>query len=117
MAVNIYDAAYELEKAIRESEEYNQLKQAYSAVNADQMSRNMFDQFRQIQMSLQQKQMLGQDISQAEVEEAQKSVALVQQNEKITVLMEIEQRMSMVIGELNQVIMKPLEELYGKVQE
>lgn len=117
MAVNIHDAAYELEKAIRESEEYNQLKQAYDAVNADAMSRNMFDQFRQIQMSLQQKQMMGQDISQAEVEEAQKSVALVQQNEKITLLMQVEQRMSMVIGELNQVIMRPLEDLYGKVQE
>ncbi|MGG5253361.1 YlbF family regulator [Neobacillus sp. SM06] len=116
MAINLYDAANELEKAIRSSEDYNQLKQAYQDVNADELTRNMFHQFRQIQMNLQQKQMMGQDISQAEVEEAQKSVALVQQNERISRLMQAEQRMSMVIGELNQVIMKPLEELYGKMQ-
>lgn len=116
MAVNLYDAANELEKAIRQSDEYTQLQQAYIQVNADAATKNMFDQFRQIQMNLQQKQMMGQDISQAEVEEAQRSVALVQQNEKISLLMQAEQRMSMVIGELNQVIMKPLEELYGKME-
>lgn len=116
MASNIYDAANELEKSIRLSDEYNQLAQAYNDVNANGTTKMMFDQFRQIQMNLQQKQMMGQDISQAEVEEAQKSVTLVQQNEAIARLMEAEQRMSMVIGELNQVIMKPLEELYGKME-
>lgn len=30
--------------------------------------------------------------------------------------MEAEQRMSMLIGELNKIIMKPLEELYGSVE-
>lgn len=29
--------------------------------------------------------------------------------------MQAEQRMSMIIGELNQLIMKPLEELYGNL--
>lgn len=113
MAVNLYDSAYELEKAIRESNEYKNLKQAYSEVNSDPSAKQMFDNFRNIQMQLQQKQMMGQDISQAEVEQAQKTVALVQQNPKISKLMEAEQRMSMGIAELNKIIMKPLEELYG----
>jgi cell fate (sporulation/competence/biofilm development) regulator YlbF (YheA/YmcA/DUF963 family) len=75
----------------------------------------MFDQFRQIQMNLQQKQMMGQEISEQEVQQAQSTVAVVQQNEKIAQLMQAEQRMSMIIGELNQLIMKPLEELYGNL--
>lgn len=62
---------------------------------------------------LQQKQMSGEEITQEEVEQAQKTVALVQQHELISQLMEAEQRMSMLIGELNKIIMKPLEELYG----
>ncbi|MCY8157964.1 YlbF family regulator, partial [Bacillus licheniformis] len=66
-----------------------------------------------IQLNLQQKQMNGEDITQEEVEQAQKSVALVQQHEKISQLMEAEQRMSMLIADLNKIIMKPLEELYG----
>jgi len=116
MAINLYDAAYEMEKAIRQSDEYKQLKQMYDEVNADESARKMFENFRDIQMKLQQKQMMGQEISQEEVDEAQKTVALVQQHEKISKLMQAEQRMGMIIGEVNQLIMKPLEELYGKMQ-
>lgn len=79
MAVNLFDSAYELEKAVRESDEYKALKQAYDDVNADPSAKAMFDNFRKIQMELQQKQMMGQDITQEEVEQAQKTVALVQQ--------------------------------------
>jgi cell fate (sporulation/competence/biofilm development) regulator YlbF (YheA/YmcA/DUF963 family) len=115
MAVNVYDAAYALEKAIRQSDEYTQLQQMYNVVNEDPAAKNMFDNFRQIQMNLQQKQMMGQDISEEEVQQAQSTVALVQQNEKIAGLMQAEQRMSQAIGELNQIIMKPLEDLYGNL--
>lgn len=113
MAVNMYDAAYELEKAIRQSDEYTRLKTMYQEVNADDSARTMFEKFRDIQLQLQQKQMMGEEITQEEVEQAQQTVALVQQHPKISQLMEAEQRMSMVIADLNQIIMKPLEELYG----
>jgi cell fate (sporulation/competence/biofilm development) regulator YlbF (YheA/YmcA/DUF963 family) len=113
MAVNLYDSAYEMEKAIRNSEEYVNLRKLYDEVNNDESSRRMFESFRNIQMQLQQKQMMGQEISQEEVEQAQKTVALVQQHDAISRLMDAEQRMSMVIAEINKVIMKPLEELYG----
>lgn len=116
MAVNLYDAAYEMEKAIRQSDEYKQLKQMYDEVNADESAKRMFENFRDIQMQLQQKQMMGQEITQEEVDQAQKTVALVQQHEKISRLMQAEQRMGMIIGEINQLIMKPLEELYGKME-
>jgi cell fate (sporulation/competence/biofilm development) regulator YlbF (YheA/YmcA/DUF963 family) len=115
MAVNVYDAAYALEKAIRQSDEYTHLQQMYNVVNEDPAAKNMFDNFRQIQMNLQQKQMMGQDISEEEVQQAQSTVALVQQNDKIAGLMQAEQRMSQAIGELNQIIMKPLEDLYGNL--
>lgn len=113
MAANMYDSAYELEKAIRESEELKALKSAYDNVNNDPSAKTMFDNFRNIQMQLQQKQMTGQEITPEEVEQAQKAVALVQQHEKIAKLMEAEQRMSMIVAEMNKIIMKPLEEMYG----
>ena len=113
MTVNLHDSAYDLEQALRQSEEYSRLKNLYDEVNGDPSAKKMFDNFRDIQLNLQQKQMNGEDITQEEVEQAQKSVALVQQHEKISQLMEAEQRMSMLIAELNKIIMKPLEELYG----
>jgi len=113
MTVNLHDSAYDLEQALRQSDEYSRLKNLYDEVNGDPSAKKMFDNFRDIQMNLQQKQMNGEDITQEEVEQAQKSVALVQQHDKISQLMEAEQRMSMLIAELNKIIMKPLEELYG----
>ncbi len=116
MSNNSYDVAYDLEKAVRESNEYQTLKKLYEDVNADSNAKQLFDQFREVQMNLQQKQMSGAEITQEEMEQAQQQVALVQQHELIAQLMEAEQTMSVVIGELNRIIMKPLEDLYGPMQ-
>ncbi|NQD65540.1 YlbF family regulator [Bacillus haikouensis] len=117
MAINLYDQANELERTLRQSDEFLELKKMYDEVNNDESASKMFENFRNIQMTLQQKQMSGEEISQEEVEQAQKTAQLVQQHEKIAKLMEAEQRMSMVINDLNKVIMKPLEELYGSMQK
>lgn len=110
---SIYDSAYDLEKAIRESEEFKELQVAFEAVMNDSSTRQMFENFRDTQMKLQEKQMQGQEITQEEVEEARKIVELVQQQEDISNLMEREQRLNVVINDLSKIITKPLEELYG----
>ena len=113
MMSNIYDAAYQMEQAIRTSNEYMELKRLYDVVNADPSAKGMFENFRNLQMQLQQKQMMGQEITPEEIQQAQKTVQLVQQHPTIAKLMDAEQRMSVVIADLNKIIMKPLEELYG----
>jgi cell fate (sporulation/competence/biofilm development) regulator YlbF (YheA/YmcA/DUF963 family) len=110
---NMYDSAYDLEKAIRESVEFNELKSAFEAVMSDPTSRKMFEDFRDTQMELQQKQMQGLNITEQEVEKARRVVELVQQHEGIASMMDKEQRLNLVINELSQIITKPLEELYG----
>ena len=70
-----------------------------------------------MQMQLQQKQMMGQEIPEDEIAQAQILVSDAQKNEKISKLMEAEQRMSMIVNELNQIILKPLEELYGSINQ
>ncbi|HWO76975.1 MAG TPA: YlbF family regulator [Bacillus sp. (in: firmicutes)] len=117
MSVNMYDAAHDLEKAVRQSDEFAELHKAYADVEKDTAAQGIFQNFRNIQMQLQQKQMTGQPITQEEVQQAQKAAALAQQNEKIGKLLEVEQRMSMVITELNRIIMKPLEEIYGALEK
>ena len=115
MTTNLYDYAYELEKAMRNSEEYVHLLKMHEEVAKDEQAKEMFDQFRNVQMQLQQKQMSGQDITEDEVMEAQVIANQVQENEKVSRLMEAEQRMSMAIADLNKIIMKPLDELYGSM--
>ncbi|GAA5416717.1 UPF0342 protein YheA [Paraliobacillus ryukyuensis] len=113
---NIYDSAYELEKAIRNSDEFQALKEAYETVMADEIAKKMFDDFRNTQIELQEKQMQGQEITEEEIEQARKVVETVQQHEQISKLMEEEQRLNVLINDVSKIITKPLEDLYG-VQE
>jgi len=113
---NLYDAAYDLEKAIRNSDEFSNLKTAYEAVMNDSSARQMFENFRDTQIALQEKQMSGQEITEEEVQKATQLVELVQQHAAISKLMEEEQRLNLVIGEISQIITKPLEELYSSIK-
>ncbi|TCI68895.1 MULTISPECIES: YlbF family regulator [unclassified Exiguobacterium] len=110
---NLYDHAYQLEKALRDSEEFTNLSSLYDCVNADAEANQLFADFRDIQMTLQQKQMQGEEISEQEMMDAQTKMMGVQQNELIMELMQEEQRMHQLVTEVTKIIMKPLEELYA----
>ncbi|GGH73308.1 UPF0342 protein YheA [Compostibacillus humi] len=110
---NIQESAAQLEQAIRESEEFQNLKQAYELVMTNADAKAMFENFRRIQFELQEKQMQGLDITEEEVTRAREIVEQVQKHENITRLMEEEQRVNGVIQLISQVIMRPLDELYG----
>src|SRR5690625_838803 len=96
---NMYDNAYGLEKAIRESQEFIVLKESFEKVMNDESSRKLFEEFRDKQIEIQEKQMQGQEISEEELEKVKSVVDLVQQNEVISKLMEAEQRLNLVINE------------------
>ncbi|TLS38033.1 YlbF family regulator [Pseudalkalibacillus caeni] len=113
MAENIYDYAYDLEKALRDHPDFVELKNMYDEVNNDPSSKQLFDNFRNMQLELQQKQMTGQQITEEEAQKAQQQVQLVQQHETISKLMAAEQRMSQLIQDINKIVTKPLEDLYG----
>lgn len=109
---NVQDQANALEAALRESEEFQQMKELYSKVNNNAESKKLFDEFRDIQMTLQQKQMQGEELLEEEIQKAQNSAQEIENDENIRGLMEAEQKMSELIQNLNRVIMKPIEELY-----
>ena len=54
MAVNLYDHANQLEQALRESDEYKAIQNAYTKVKENQESKDLFDEFRETQLSFQQ---------------------------------------------------------------
>ncbi|WEG12053.1 YlbF family regulator [Pullulanibacillus sp. KACC 23026] len=110
--MNLQEQAHELEKSIRVSDEFTSLKKAYQAVESDPDAKRMFDSFRQFQLQLQQKQQMGQPITQQEAQNAQSQLQMLQQQPLISQLMAHEQRMSQIIEEINMIITKPLMDLY-----
>jgi cell fate (sporulation/competence/biofilm development) regulator YlbF (YheA/YmcA/DUF963 family) len=117
MTDNLFEMAYNFEKVFRQSGEYKSLRRLYSEVIADPATKNLFNRVNKLQIKLEKKQMMGQEISQQEVEEFQKTLTVAQQNNKIAQLMEADHRVNMLIMELNKVITKPLEDLYNRFEE
>ena len=87
MAVNLYDYANQLEQALRDSEEYKAIKDAFAKVKENEESKKLFDEFREAQA--------------------------IEKDENISELMNAEQKMSQVFQEINQIIVKPLDEIYA----
>lgn len=110
---NVYDKAHELSRSLHDSDEFQQLKNLHVQVEEDEVAKRMLDNFRNVQLELQQKQMQGEQPSEEEITQAQKQFEMVQQHEVISLLMEQEQKVSTVIGDVNKIITEPLEELYG----
>ena len=54
MAVNLYDYANQLEQALRDSEEYKAIKDAFAKVKRKRRIKKLFDEFRETQISFQQ---------------------------------------------------------------
>ncbi|WP_340285425.1 YlbF/YmcA family competence regulator [Staphylococcus coagulans] len=113
MAVNLYDYANKLEQALRESDEYKAIKDAYAKVEADENSKKLFDEFRETQLNFQQKQMQGEEIDEGDLQKAQEQAQQIEKDSNISELMNAEQKMSQVFQEINQIIVKPLDEIYA----
>jgi cell fate (sporulation/competence/biofilm development) regulator YlbF (YheA/YmcA/DUF963 family) len=112
MTVNIYDDINRLEATFRKTAEYANVQEAVSAVKSDEQALALFKSFRDLQMSLQQKQMLGEEISGEELEYAQKTAQLAQANPKIEKMLQAEMSLSGLVEEVNRVLMKPIQSLY-----
>jgi len=112
MSTNIYDTANNLEKELRDSEEYITLVAAFGEVKKDESASKMYHDFQEVQMKLQQKQMAGEQITEEEIAEAQNLAQTSGDNEVIKALMESEQRLSTLIEDLNRIIMKPVQDVY-----
>lgn len=116
MSVNIYDAANQLESDLRKTDEFKNLETVFENLKADEEASKLFDDFRVIQQTLQQKQMTGQEITEEDAKQAQELSAKVGENETLANLIEAEQRVGQVIEEINQIALKPIQELYQKHQ-
>lgn len=109
---NIYDTANQLEKDIRNLPAFAQLKEAFKAIQADEASSALFDEFKQTSQELQMKQMSGEQPGEEEMEALQALFAKVTENESIKSLMDSEQQLSQVMEDVNRIITKPLQEIY-----
>lgn len=114
---NIYNEINALEGAFRKTNEFKALKEAIAVVKADAEAKSVFKNFRKVQLSLQDKQMKGEQIGEDELQYAQKTAQLAQQNKKIGNMLQAEMALSGLIEEINRVLVKPVQNLYGELDK
>lgn len=112
MTVNIYDDINRLEATFRKTAEYAAVQEAVNTVKSDEQALALFKSFRDLQMTLQEKQMSGEEITGEEMEYAQKTAQLAQANPKIEKMLQAEMGLSVLVEEVNRVLMKPVQSLY-----
>lgn len=114
MTINIYDYANNLESALRKTEEYTSLKDTFKLVEEDAEAKALLEKFRSFQMNFYNKMQAGEELTEEEKSEAQQLQEEALANAKVSQLMQAEQRLNTLIQEVNQIVMKPLEELYNE---
>lgn len=112
MAVNVYDTANQLEGELRQTDEYMALQAAYGKMKQNELAYTMFKKFQKLNIELQQKHMQGQELKDDELKNAHDLAEKVGQFKEVQELMEKEKGMSQMMDDLNQIITKPVQELY-----
>lgn len=107
-----YDKARELAQVIRESNEMKTLLQAWDNVEKNPASRDRLETFRNQQMELQNRQMMGEVVSDEEMSAFNQSMETIMQTEEIRLYLEAENQMGILMGEINRILSEPLEVLY-----
>ncbi|WP_071131024.1 YlbF family regulator [Enterococcus timonensis] len=110
--MNLYDTANQLEQELRQTPEFIALKKAREVVAENEESKNLFSAFQQVQMELQTKQQTGEEFTEEDMKKAQETAENAQGNELINDLMAKEQAFSLIVNDLNRIIMTPVRELY-----
>lgn len=113
--INIYNDINSLEATLRKTPEFEALKVAVETVKGNEEAMILFQNFRNIQLQLQQKQEAGEEILEDEYVHAQKTAQLAQQNVLILQMLEAEMAVSTIIQEINRIIVKPIQSLYDGI--
>ncbi|CUA79236.1 MULTISPECIES: YlbF family regulator [Anoxybacillus] len=110
--MNVLQAIHELSTAIRMSEPFMELRRAYEQVQRDETAHQLFARFRTLQKQLQQKQMNGLPVSDADVEMLQQHLHVIEMNENIARLIRAEERLNELFAQAMAAMIQPIEQLY-----
>ena len=107
--MNVYDEAHNLERAIKESEEFKQYDAARKKVEANPELKKMLDDFMQRSIELQAKQMAGEELTQEMMQAAQQMSAIVMSDPLAAEFMQCEMRFSLMMQDVFNIISEAID--------
>ncbi len=110
--MNPYDAAHALAKALRESTEFKELKEAQTNLKADSAALNMLIDFRKEQFELQKQQLSGIEVAPEQKEKLEKLFEVISMNTLIKNFMQLEYRVAVLLQDVQKTIGEATDEIF-----
>ncbi len=111
--MNVYDHAHALARAIRQSSELRQYREALEKLNSDETARKMLQDFRDMQMQIQNKKMQNQEVPPEEEEKFNRLSEIVNMNQTVKDYLEKEYRLSIMMRDVQRIIGEVVEKEIG----
>ena len=108
--MTLMEKAETLGKALAESSEYGELKEAEAKMQGDEDAQSLLNEFQSQQKRAQMAQANGQQVTEDQQKDLQAIQAKMQENEKIKEYMEAQQKFNKVMQSVNQVITDQLQD-------
>jgi len=104
MAVNVYDSAYELARAITESEVYTRYQEARDKIVNDSTALNMINDFRKRQLEFQAKTLMGQELGDEERQSLVRLREVLDLKPAVREFLQAEVRLIQTIAEIQKIL-------------
>lgn len=101
---NPYDLAHELAKALRESQQFQEYLELKQKIDANEATAKMLEDLRSKEMSIQSKQMMGEQVSEEELDELRKLYQIVSFHSDIQAFLDAEYRLSVLLADIQKII-------------
>ncbi|MCK4259693.1 MAG: YlbF family regulator [Halanaerobiales bacterium] len=116
----VYDQAHLIAQELKNSPEYQEYMKVKGEIEKEDVTKKMLLDFQRKQIKLQSKQMMGQKLEDTEMDKLRKLAEVVQMNRLIGRYLELEQRMGIMLNDLQKIIFGSLEigfkELFEEVE-
>lgn len=113
----VYDKAYDLANDLKNSPEYMEYMRVKKEVEAEPTSKKMLVDFMRKQYELQTRQMMGEQISPAEMDKFKELASVVQLNRTVTRYLEAEQRIAVLLQDVQKILFDKMEVGFKEVFE
>lgn len=102
--MNVYEEAHNLERAIKESEEYRQMMEAQAEIENNPQLKKTLEDFHQKQAQVQAKQMMGEEVTQDAIQAASELYAAVMQDPAAAQYLQKEMRFAVMMQDVFQIL-------------
>lgn len=112
--MNPYDIAHNLAKALRESPQFKEMKEAQAALKNDETGKKMLLDFRAEQVKMYKQQLSGTEPSADEKKKIENLFEVINMNVLIKRLLDAEYKVSTLLNDIQKIISEASNEIYDE---